>query len=120
MARHRSDTPRGATLCQPALTAQLVPPSVQIKVTDAGVEVGACVTLTQLGASFKELIASRPGHETASLQAVVHQLRWFAGNQIRNVSHGAGFHGYCAVLAVLAVLLYCLCCLCCCVMMAAM
>jgi xanthine dehydrogenase/oxidase len=81
---------------------------LQIKVTDAGVEVGAGVTLSRLGATFKELIASRPGHETATLQAVVNQLRWFAGNQIRNVSLRR--------LCCLCCLCYlcCLCCLCLC------
>eukprot|EP00955_Chlamydomonas_euryale_P117375 366469-Chlamydomonas_euryale.AAC.9 len=34
--------------------------------------------------AFKGVIALRPAHETATLRAVVGQLRWFAGPQIRN------------------------------------
>ncbi|PNW76169.1 hypothetical protein CHLRE_12g545101v5 [Chlamydomonas reinhardtii] len=61
-----------------------------ITVTDAAVEVGAACTLTRMMTRFKELIATLPRHQTSGLQAVVHQLRWFAGNQIRNVSAVGG------------------------------
>ncbi|GFR49634.1 hypothetical protein Agub_g11707 [Astrephomene gubernaculifera] len=62
----------------------------EITVTDSGVEVGAAVTLTRLLAAFKGLIACRPRHQVAALEAIVNQLRWFAGNQIRNVSAVGG------------------------------
>lgn len=55
-------------------------------VTNRGVEVGAAVTLTRLMHFLKAQIATRPSHETQTFRAVVNQLRWFAGNQIRNVS----------------------------------
>ncbi|EFJ45339.1 hypothetical protein VOLCADRAFT_63971 [Volvox carteri f. nagariensis] len=58
----------------------------QITVTETGVEIGAAVTLTRMMKAFKGLIASRPRHEVSAMEAVVNQLRWFAGNQIRNVS----------------------------------
>lgn len=48
----------------------------QIKVTESGVEVGAAVTLSRMMRAFKELMASRPRHETSTLEAVVNQLRW--------------------------------------------
>ncbi|KAG2484282.1 hypothetical protein HYH03_016926 [Edaphochlamys debaryana] len=57
-----------------------------ITVTEEGVEIGAAVTLTRMLRAFKGLIASRPRHEVSGMEAVVNQLRWFAGNQIRNVS----------------------------------
>ncbi|KAF5838823.1 molybdopterin binding aldehyde oxidase/xanthine dehydrogenase [Dunaliella salina] len=63
-----------------------VPELNQLEATDKGVEIGAAVTLTNLMKYFKHLIATRPAHETSSCCAVVNQLRWFAGNQIRNVS----------------------------------
>jgi hypothetical protein len=52
------------------------------------VEVGAGATLTRIKELFAGLVASRPAHQTATLRAVVNQLRWFAGAQIRNVSSG--------------------------------
>ncbi|GIL49662.1 hypothetical protein Vafri_5944 [Volvox africanus] len=58
----------------------------QITVTETGVEIGAAVTLTRMMKAFKGLIATRPRHQVSALEAVVNQLRWFAGNQIRNVS----------------------------------
>ncbi|MEW5315300.1 MAG: hypothetical protein WDW38_006740 [Sanguina aurantia] len=39
---------------------------------------------------MQEQIATRPKHEVSSFLAVVNQLRWFAGNQIRNVSSVGG------------------------------
>ncbi|KXZ53315.1 hypothetical protein GPECTOR_7g1209 [Gonium pectorale] len=63
-----------------------VPEMNQITVTETGVEIGAAVTLTRMMKAFKGLIASRPRHQVAAMEAVVNQLRWFAGNQIRNVS----------------------------------
>eukprot|EP00798_Chlamydomonas_sp_ICE-L_P022196 gene22196-29256_t len=67
-----------------------VPELNAIKVTATGLEVGASVTLTRLLHACKDLIASRPAYETATLQAIVNQLRWFAGMQIRNVSSLGG------------------------------
>ncbi len=49
---------------------------MQIKVTDSGVEVGAAVTLSRMMRAFRELMASRPRHQTSTLEAVVNQLRW--------------------------------------------
>ncbi|GLC34818.1 hypothetical protein PLESTB_001167600 [Pleodorina starrii] len=63
-----------------------VPEMNQIVVTDSGVEIGAAVTLTRMMKAFKGLIASRPRHQVSAMEAIVNQLRWFAGNQIRNVS----------------------------------
>lgn len=54
-------------------------------VTDAGVELGASITLTRLQELFQGLITTRPSYQTSGLRAVVEQLRWFAGRQIRNV-----------------------------------
>lgn len=61
-----------------------VPEMNAIAVTPTHVEVGSAVTLTRMMAAFKEQIAARPATETGTLRAVVNQLRWFAGCQIRN------------------------------------
>uniref|UniRef100_A0A7R9YWD4 xanthine dehydrogenase n=1 Tax=Chlamydomonas euryale TaxID=1486919 RepID=A0A7R9YWD4_9CHLO len=68
------------------ITPTLVPEMNQITVTPTHIEVGSAVTLTRMADAFKGVIALRPAHETATLRAVVGQLRWFAGPQIRNVS----------------------------------
>lgn len=58
--------------------------------TDAGVMLGSSITLSELEAVCKQQIAARPDHETQSFHAVLRQLHWFAGRQIRNVSSLAG------------------------------
>ncbi|KAG1664510.1 hypothetical protein FOA52_007774 [Chlamydomonas sp. UWO 241] len=63
-----------------------VPEMNAITVTDAGIEIGSAVTLTRMMHAFKAEIACRPASQTSTLTAVVNQLRWFAGCQIRNVS----------------------------------
>jgi len=67
-----------------------VPELTNITVTDDAVTFGASVSLTNLMAKCKELIAQRPAHETSSCQAIVNQLHWFAGVQIRNTASIGG------------------------------
>ncbi|GFH18706.1 uncharacterized protein HaLaN_15554, partial [Haematococcus lacustris] len=67
-----------------------VPELNSLAVTEQGVTAGAGVTLTRLMTFLKAEIAARPAWQTSTFQAVVGQLRWFAGNQIRNVSALAG------------------------------
>ncbi len=71
-------------------------------VTDKGLVVGAAVTLTQLGKKLRELVQELPGttttlpnvmintlcvsvHQVKVFSAILAMLRWFAGQQIRNV-----------------------------------
>jgi xanthine dehydrogenase/oxidase len=56
-----------------------------VVVKPCGVEVGAAVTLTRLEEVLRSEMSSRPSSETSGFKAVVEQLRWFAGRQIRNV-----------------------------------
>ncbi|MEW5318751.1 MAG: hypothetical protein WDW38_009946 [Sanguina aurantia] len=72
------------------LTPTHVPELNQISITSEGVEVGAAVTLTNMMVALQAQIATRPKHQVSSFLAVVNQLRWFAGNQIRNVSSVGG------------------------------
>ena len=53
--------------------------------TDAGLRVGAGVTLTALMNLFQQQVATQPRHKTRGFAAAAEQLRWFAGRQIRNV-----------------------------------
>lgn len=57
---------------------------------EGGVEIGASVTLTNLLESFSEIVRERDEVETSGCKAVIEQLRWFAGAQIRNVSSLGG------------------------------
>lgn len=51
-----------------------------------GIEVGASVTLTVLGDVLRAAVKKLPTHQTEVFEAVLEQLRWFAGQQIRNVA----------------------------------
>lgn len=63
-----------------------IPELNRITDTAAAVVVGASVTLTKLGNHLKALVASHPESKTRVFRAVLENLRWFAGEQIRNVS----------------------------------
>uniref|UniRef100_A0A672MRK9 Xanthine dehydrogenase/oxidase n=1 Tax=Sinocyclocheilus grahami TaxID=75366 RepID=A0A672MRK9_SINGR len=50
------------------------------------IQVGASVTLTVLGDVLRAAVKKLPAHQTEVFKAVLEQLRWFAGQQIRNVA----------------------------------
>ena len=58
----------------------------QMELANDGLLVGAAVTLTKLTIKLKELLASLPPHKTKAFAALMEMLRWFAGQQIRNVA----------------------------------
>lgn len=51
-----------------------------------GVVFGAACTLSHMGAVLKQAVETLPPHQTEVFLAVLEQLRWFAGLQIRNVA----------------------------------
>ncbi len=51
---------------------------------------GAAVTLSRLQARLKDLVAAGTLHETGVFAALLEQLRYFAGVQIRNVATVGG------------------------------
>lgn len=61
-----------------------------IEGTSKGVRVGASVTLSRLIADLKQRVAQAPRERTAVFRAVIAQLRWFAGTQIRNTASLGG------------------------------
>lgn len=63
-----------------------VPELNAISETATAVVVGASVTLTKMGDYLKALVAKLPESKTRVFRAVLENLRWFAGEQIRNVS----------------------------------
>ena len=50
-----------------------------LQVDDAGITVGASVTLSSFMDALRGLIKSRPAHETGTFKALVEQMRYFAG-----------------------------------------
>ncbi|XP_062236272.1 xanthine dehydrogenase/oxidase [Platichthys flesus] len=58
--------------------------------TDDGVVFGASCTLSHMGAVLRQAVETLPPHQTEVFLAVLEQLRWFAGKQIRNVAAVGG------------------------------
>lgn len=52
----------------------------------SGIEFGASVSLTMLKEVLCETVKKLPSYKTEVFQAVLEQLHWFAGQQIRNVA----------------------------------
>ncbi|GMH11486.1 hypothetical protein Nepgr_013327 [Nepenthes gracilis] len=61
-----------------------------INIKDDGLEIGAAVRLSELMNVLKKVMAERAGHETSSCKALIEQMRWFAGTQIKNVASVGG------------------------------
>ncbi|XP_069577315.1 xanthine dehydrogenase/oxidase [Brachyistius frenatus] len=57
---------------------------------DDGIAFGAACTLSHMGAVLREAVDTLPPHQTRVFLAVLEQLRWFAGLQIRNVAAVGG------------------------------
>ena len=57
---------------------------------EGAVAIGAAVTLTGVMEALAAEVAALPPHATSTHRAVLGQLKWFAGSQIRNVATIAG------------------------------
>ncbi|XP_076843941.1 xanthine dehydrogenase/oxidase isoform X2 [Brachyhypopomus gauderio] len=68
------------------LAPAYIPELNSIQYTENGIVFGACVTLTLLGDVLHTAVDELPSYQTEVFQAVLQQLRWFAGQQIRNVA----------------------------------
>uniref|UniRef100_A0A8C1ZVA2 Xanthine dehydrogenase n=1 Tax=Cyprinus carpio TaxID=7962 RepID=A0A8C1ZVA2_CYPCA len=74
-------------LLYPVILAPAYIPELNIiQNTQDGIQVGASVTLTVLGDVLRAAVKKLPAHQTEVFKAVLEQLRWFAGQQIRNVA----------------------------------
>ncbi|KAI8902934.1 molybdopterin binding aldehyde oxidase/xanthine dehydrogenase [Globomyces pollinis-pini] len=62
----------------------------QIKVLDDGIEMGALITVSNMQSKLGELCSSLEPHKTRGFQAILDNVKYFAGKQIRNVSAIAG------------------------------
>ncbi|XP_075451587.1 xanthine dehydrogenase/oxidase isoform X2 [Ascaphus truei] len=61
-----------------------------IRHTQEGICFGAACSLTSMGEVLNKAVADLPSHKTEVFQGVLEQLRWFAGQQIRNVAAVGG------------------------------
>jgi xanthine dehydrogenase/oxidase len=62
----------------------------QVKETQQGLELGGAINLSTLQKVLTNYVSKRPEHETRALTAMLDNLRYFAGTQIRNVAALAG------------------------------
>jgi len=67
-----------------------VPELNVFSVMNNGLEIGASVRLAKLQEMLRKVIAERAPHETSSCKAILEQLKWFAGTQIKNVASVGG------------------------------
>nr|XP_015199707.1 PREDICTED: xanthine dehydrogenase/oxidase [Lepisosteus oculatus] len=57
-----------------------------IQYNERGIVFGAACSLTLIGEELRKAVSQLPKCQTGVFQAVLEQLRWFAGQQIRNVA----------------------------------
>ncbi|KAI3520468.1 hypothetical protein L1887_09906 [Cichorium endivia] len=55
-----------------------------------GIEIGAAVRLSELQKFLQKVIKERSCDDTSACRAIVEQIKWFAGTQIRNVASVGG------------------------------
>ncbi|KAJ1982432.1 hypothetical protein H4R34_001725 [Dimargaris verticillata] len=67
-----------------------IPQLQEVNFSDTGLTVGANLTLTKLESVLKEAMDTLDASTTAVFQALLTNLAWFAGRQIRNVATLAG------------------------------
>ncbi|KAL5708166.1 hypothetical protein ACHQM5_018991 [Ranunculus cassubicifolius] len=67
-----------------------VPELNTLNESNEGLEIGAAVRLTELRNFLKKIVVNRATHETSSCRALIEQIKWFAGKQIRNVASVGG------------------------------
>ncbi|XP_057685582.1 xanthine dehydrogenase/oxidase isoform X2 [Corythoichthys intestinalis] len=72
------------------LAPSFIPELHRVTHTDNGIMFGAACTLTHVGVVLKKAVEELPSHQTQFFLAVLEQLRWFAGQQIRNVAAVGG------------------------------
>ncbi|KAK1409893.1 hypothetical protein QVD17_36422 [Tagetes erecta] len=72
------------------ISATHVPELNILTVDDDGLEIGAGVRLSELQKFLKKVVEERPVYETSSCKAILEQIKWFAGSQIRNVASVGG------------------------------
>eukprot|EP01128_Nolandella_sp_AFSM9_P010357 TRINITY_DN7138_c0_g1_i1.p1 TRINITY_DN7138_c0_g1~~TRINITY_DN7138_c0_g1_i1.p1 ORF type:complete len:1292 (-),score=300.19 TRINITY_DN7138_c0_g1_i1:42-3917(-) len=68
------------------ISPMAVPELNGISLTESGISVGAAVPLNTLNKYLTSLSSELPEYQTRGYRAIIDQLRWFAGNQVRNMA----------------------------------
>jgi len=63
---------------------------LSIEETPEGLRIGGAVPLTDLAAHLRALVKRLPAHTVHNYTAMLENMQWFAGEQIRNVATLAG------------------------------
>jgi xanthine dehydrogenase/oxidase len=74
----------------PLISVTHVPELNILEVREGGIEIGSSVRLATLEQILKKVVERHQVHETSSCRAILGQLKWFAGTQIRNVASVGG------------------------------
>ncbi|XP_005932779.1 xanthine dehydrogenase/oxidase isoform X1 [Haplochromis burtoni] len=72
------------------LAPTFIPELSAVTHTEDGIVFGAACTLSHMAVVLRQAVESLPPHKTEVFLAVLEQLRWFAGVQIRNVAAVGG------------------------------
>ncbi|XP_041834296.1 xanthine dehydrogenase/oxidase-like [Melanotaenia boesemani] len=72
------------------LAPAFIPELNAVTHSEDGITFGAACTLSHMGAVLRQAVETLPPHQTEVFLAVLEQLRWFAGLQIRNVAAVGG------------------------------
>ncbi|KAM6893551.1 xanthine dehydrogenase/oxidase [Xenentodon cancila] len=72
------------------LAPAFIPELNTVTHVEDGIVFGAACTLSHMGAELRQAVEMLPPHQTEVFRAVLEQLRWFAGQQIRNVAAVGG------------------------------
>eukprot|EP00054_Salpingoeca_dolichothecata_P024381 m.165933 g.165933 ORF g.165933 m.165933 type:complete len:1340 (-) comp24994_c0_seq1:150-4169(-) len=67
-----------------------IPELHDIQQNETGVTIGGAVTLTNIEHFLTSLVSKLPSHQTQNFKAMLENLRWFAGPQVRNVASLGG------------------------------
>ncbi|OWM69193.1 hypothetical protein CDL15_Pgr025380 [Punica granatum] len=67
-----------------------VPELNTLNVKEDGLEIGAAVRLSELLNVLRKVVTERGSRKTSSCMALIEQLKWFAGTQIKNVASVGG------------------------------
>lgn len=75
---------------QVLISVMHIPELNRLSVENNGLEIGAAVRLSALQTVLRKVIAERASHETSCCKALIEQIKWFAGTQIKNVASVGG------------------------------
>ncbi|XP_013414652.1 xanthine dehydrogenase/oxidase-like [Lingula anatina] len=76
--------------CTTVISATHVPELLEVRHDDSGIHVGGAVTITRLTESLAKAVKQLPEYQTRIFAGILENLKWFGGEQIRNMASVAG------------------------------